>query len=204
MARPTHPPAEIRRLWRGDMPLFRDHLLRLDSLSRHERFGGGMSDDFLFRYVASGFGAGDLAFGAFVDHKLRGVAELRSSAPISFTRPPLERGVRAEAAFSVEAPYRRRGIGEMLFSRIARAASNHGVEAIDIVCSPDNVGMMALARKFKMRLAFEENQIAGQLAAEPATAGSLLAEAGRDAKDLSASLVDALRRAVERRASRGA
>ena len=92
----------------------------------------------------------------------------------------------------------------MLFSRIARAASNHGVEAIDIVCSPDNVGMMALARKFKMRLAFEENQIAGQLAAEPATAGSLLAEAGRDAKDLSASLVDALRRAVERRASRGA
>jgi GNAT superfamily N-acetyltransferase len=201
MARPTHPPAEIRRLWRADVPLFRDHLLRLDPRGRHERFGGGMSDDFLLRYVASAFGAGDLFFGAFVDRELRGVAELRSSAPISFTRPPLERYVRAEAAFSVEAPYRRKGIGEMLFARIERAASNHGVETIDIVCSPDNAVMMALARKFKMRLAFEEGEIAGQLAARPPDAGSLMREAARDAMDFSTALIGALRRAVAKRPS---
>ncbi len=41
---------EIRRLWPSDMEAYRDHLLRLDPRSRHERFGGGMSDDFLVHY----------------------------------------------------------------------------------------------------------------------------------------------------------
>jgi hypothetical protein len=92
----------------------------------------------------------------------------------------------------------------MLFARIEQAASNHGVETIDIVCSPDNVGMMALARKFKMRLAFAESEIAGQLAARPPTAGSLMREAAREAMDFAAALFAAQRRAVARRSSGGA
>jgi hypothetical protein len=84
MASSTHVTAEVRRLWPADMPLFRDHLLRLDSRSRHERFSGGMSDDFLIRYAQNCFGEGDLVFGAFIDGVMRGAAELRSALKSRF------------------------------------------------------------------------------------------------------------------------
>ena len=73
---------EIRRLWPSDMEAYRDHLLRLDAHSRHERFGGGMSDDFLVHYAERCFGQGDLLYGAFVDGHLCGAAELRSNEAI--------------------------------------------------------------------------------------------------------------------------
>ena len=76
----------------------------------------------------------------------------------------IRRHIHAEAAFSVEEGYRRRGIGEKLFKRILRAATNHGVETIEIVCLPENVGMQNLAKKFHTHFAFEENSLTGRLA----------------------------------------
>jgi GNAT superfamily N-acetyltransferase len=160
---------EIRRLWQADMPALRDHLLRLDPVGRHERFGGGMSDDFIARYAESCFGRGDLVFGAFVDSELRGAAELRSREAIWSEQAPFQRHIHAEAAFSVEREFRRRGIGEQLFGRLQRAASNHGVETIEIICMPENVGMMRLAEKFKTHFTFEENQFTGRLTARRPT-----------------------------------
>ena len=124
MASSTQLATDVRRLWPADMPLLRDHLLRLDSLSRHERFGGGMSDDFLIRYAQNCFGEGDLVFGAFIDGVMRGAAELRSNEAIWSEQAPFQRHIHAEAAFSVEEPYRRRGVGETLFRRVEQAASN--------------------------------------------------------------------------------
>jgi GNAT superfamily N-acetyltransferase len=187
---------EIRRLWPSDMEAFRDHLLRLDQRSRHERFGGGMSDDFLAHYAEHCFGEGDLLYGAFVDGRLIGAAELRSNQAIWSEQAPFGRHIHAEAAFSVEEGYRRRGVGEELFKRIERAASNHGVETIDIVCTPDNVGMQRLAEKFKTVFTFEENSLAGRLTARRPTAFSLMREASGDVLDFGASLVDAKLRAL--------
>lgn len=194
------PPAEIRRLWPADMHAFRDHLLRLDPQSRHERFGGGMSDDFLVHYAESCFGKGDLVFGAFIDGELRGAAELRSKEAIWTEQAPFQRHIHAEAAFSVEEAFRRRGIGEQLFRRIERAASNHGVETIEIVCLPDNVGMMRLAAKFKTEFTFKENQFAGKLLASRPTPLSLMREASHDIADFTTSLFDAQLRALGGRA----
>jgi GNAT superfamily N-acetyltransferase len=161
---------EIRRLWPSDKELFRDHLLRLDPRSRHERFGGGMSDDFLAHYAENCFGKGDLVYGAFVDGNMVGAAELRSNRAIWSEQAPFGRDIHAEAAFSVEEGYRRRGIGEKLFKRIRRAATNHGVETIEIVCLPDNVGMQSLAKKFKTQFTFKENALTGRLTARRAEA----------------------------------
>ena len=191
MANSTHSTVDVRRLWPADMPLFRDHLLRLDSRSRHERFGGGMSDDFLVRYAQDCFGEGDLVFGAFVDGVMRGAAELRSSEAIWSEQAPYQRHIHAEAAFSVEEAYRRRSLGETLFRRIEQAASNHGVETVEIICAADNVGMMRLAGKFKTQFSFEENQFTGRLNARLPTAFSLLREASRDVMDMTASVFDA-------------
>ena len=108
---------DIRRLWHADMPAFRDHLLRLDFRSRQQRFGGGMSNDFIADYAVSCFGQGDLVFGAFVDGRLRGAGELRSKEAIWSEQAPFHRHIHAEAAFSVEDDFRRRGIGEQSWGR---------------------------------------------------------------------------------------
>jgi GNAT superfamily N-acetyltransferase len=193
----TNPPTEIRRLWPADMMAFRDHLMRLDVRSRHERFGGGVSDEFVIAYAEGCFGQGDLVFGAFIDGTMRGAGELRSRDAIWSEQAPFRRHIHAEAAFSVEEGYRRSGVGAQLFRRIEIAASNHGVETIEIVLMPDNVGMMRLAAKFKTQFAFEENQVAGRLIARRPTPFSLLREASRDFADFTSSLFDAHLRAIQ-------
>ena len=182
---------EVRRLWPSDMEAYRDHLLRLDPRSRHERFGGGMSDDFLVHYAKHCFGQGDLLYGVFVDGELVGAAELRSSSAIWSEQAPFGRHIHAEAAFSVDQDYRRHGFGERLFRRIQRAATNHGVETIEIICLPDNVGMRALAQKFKTHFTFEESALTGRLRARRPTPFSLMREAAGDAVDFGVALFDA-------------
>ena len=191
MSETKSPNVEIRSLWPSDMEAFRDHLLRLDPLSRHERFGGGMSDDFLVHYAEQCFGQGDLVYGAFVDGHMCGAAELRSNHAIWSEQAPFGRHIHAEAAFSVEEGYRRRGVGEKLFQRIERAASNHGVETIEIICLPDNIGMRTLAQKFKTHFTFEENALTGRLRARRPTPFSLLREASGDVLDFGTALFDA-------------
>ena len=197
-------PVEIRRLWQPDKEAFRDHLLSLDPHSRHLRFGGGMADDFLVHYAENCFGKGDLIYGAFVDGKMVGAAELRSNQAIWSERPPFGRQIHAEAAFSVDAGYRRRGVGEKLFKRILRAATNHGVETIEIVCLPENVGMQNLAKKFDAHFTFEQNLLTGRLTARRPTAFSLIREASGDALDFGAALFDAHWRAVADAREKGA
>jgi GNAT superfamily N-acetyltransferase len=195
---------EIRRLWPSDKEAFRHHLVSLDPRSRHLRFGGGMSDEFLVRYAENCFGKGDLLYGAFVDGKMAGAAELRSNQAIWSEQSPFGRHIHAEAAFSVDASCRRRGIGEKLFKRILRAAANHGVETIEIVCLPENVGMQNLARKFKAQFTFEQNSLTGRLTVRPPTAFSLIQEASGDALDFGAALFDAHWRAIAESRQKGA
>src|SRR6187399_1458819 len=67
----------IRKLWVGEAHKYRDHLLRLDSESRNNRFGGGVSDDFIADYVHLTLSLDSVVHGFFVDGHLRGAAELR-------------------------------------------------------------------------------------------------------------------------------
>ncbi len=191
------PSADIRRLWRSDLPAFRDHLLRLDETSRHMRFGGGVSDAFIRQYAEHCFGEGDLVFGAFLDGGLHGAAELRSNEAIWAEQAPFDRHIHAEAAFSVEDAYRKRGLGEQLFRRIAEAASNHGVEVIEIVCLPENAAMRRLAQKFKTEFVFDNNQLMGTLTARRPTAFSMLREAAQDVADFGGAMLDAQLRAFK-------
>ena len=67
----------IRKLWIGETDAYRDHLLRLDRDSRHRRFSGAVSDDFIARHAATANDLGVVVHGFFVDGVLRGAAELR-------------------------------------------------------------------------------------------------------------------------------
>ena len=155
-----------------------------------------MSDEFLLHYAEHCFGQGDLLYGAFIEGDLVGAGELRSSEAIWSEQAPFGRHIQAEAAFSVEQAYRRRGIGEKLFQRILRAASNHGVETIEIICLPDNIRMRSLAQKFKTHFTFEDCALTGRLIAVRPTPFSLMREMTADAVDFGVAMLGAQRRAM--------
>lgn len=140
------PAAHIRGLGRGDRPLLRDHLLRLDPESRYERFAMAAGDDFLEDYAERCLGADDLAFGYCVDGALRGVGELRGLGG---------GGAGAEAAVSVEREWRGCGVGAALFDRIVEAARETGETRLRLVCLPYNRAMQKIVHECSPLVRFE-------------------------------------------------
>ena len=196
MASSTDPAVEIRRLWPADMPLFRDHMLRLDARSRHERFGGGMSDDFIVHYAESCFGQGDLVFGAFVDGRCAGRANCaparrsgpnrrRSSAISTPRRLSASKNPIAGAASASNCSSASRAPRAITASR---RSTSSACRTISACC--------ASPRKFKTHFSFEENQFTGRLTARRPTPFSLMREASRDFVDFTSSLFDAQLRAI--------
>jgi GNAT superfamily N-acetyltransferase len=118
----------IRKLWLGEHTKYRDHLLRLDTASRHSRFGGGVSDDFIRNFVDLSLSLDAVVHGFFVDGMMRGAAELRQLS----ARLPGQ----AEAAISVEKPWQSHGVGSALLRRTLLAARNRGYRNCTWLASP--------------------------------------------------------------------
>src|SRR5258706_16352212 len=116
----------IRKLWLGEPDRYRDHLLPLDADSRHSRFGGGVSDEFIRNYVSTTFGLSAVVHGFFVDGVLRGAAELRPLGP-AFVRE-------AEAALSIESDWQSHGVGSGMRARPRPRAPQRGRKTPHIAC----------------------------------------------------------------------
>ena len=172
----------LRRLYASDISAFKAHFVRLDPASRHDRFACAVSDAYIERYAGKLFGPGDVVYGFFVDDVLRGAGELRQ-----IEAPRLFREGSAEAAFSVEKPWRRGGVGTALMARIVRAAQNRRDRTLTMLCLAHNQPMQRLARKFSADLSFEAGQITGRMVGRPVTAASLWREAMDDAAGVAAS-----------------
>jgi GNAT superfamily N-acetyltransferase len=152
---------------REELPLLRDHLLRLDHASRHDRFDGFMDDGFIERYAAKCASDGTIVIGYFENDTLRGAAELHPPAMSSNFQP--------EVAFSVEASVRHQGVGSCLFERLIQEAHARGYTKLRITTGADNEAMQALARKFGAHLSFRDGESTGSIdlghkAPEPAPA----------------------------------
>lgn len=171
-------PGYVRTLiQQEELPLLRDHLLRLDAASRHDRFNGFLDDSFIERYAARCAEDGTVIVAYIVDGMVRGAAELH----------PPEGEALPEVAFSVEASARRQGVGTVLFRRLIAEARWKGYKCLRITTGADNHAMRALARKFGAHLAFRHGESTGtidlaktpeaelaDLAASPFTAGRAL------------------------------
>src|SRR5436305_10865304 len=88
-----------------ELPLLRDHLLRLDRQSRHDRFHGFMDDSFIERYAEKCTNDGTLVIAYFEGGVVRGAAELHPPDQSPDSQP--------EIAFSVESGLRRHGVGSI-------------------------------------------------------------------------------------------
>ncbi len=175
----------VRRLYKPDLPLFRDHLVRLDARTRYDRFGLQVSDAYLADYAELCFGQGAITYGYFEDGVIRGAAELRT-----YASKAVPNHKDAEAAFSVELPWRRRGIGTELMGHVVLAARNRRIVTLTIFCLRHNQAMLKLARKFEADLVFELNDVTGKLVARPPSALSLWREFVDNTLDLGAAVVD--------------
>lgn len=170
--------AHIRRLWRADGRALREHLLRLDLETRRDRFASALSDGAVADYARRAVVAPGLVLGAFVDGQLRGVAELR---PLGEGPGPRA----AEGAFSVEKPYRLRGLGTALFDRVSLAARNRGIRRLMVRCLPHNRAMQALAKKFGGELKLDRGETEGFITLDLPTPFSLWRETFDETVDLS-------------------
>lgn len=167
-----HP--DIRKLWPHERRAYLAHLLRLDPESRRLRFGAPITDHSVRSYAEATFGVEGPTFGLVLDGKVRAAGELRGS----FEWPRIA----AEAAFSVEPPWRRQGVGAALFAVILEAARNRGFREIVLTCLPENAAMRALVRRHGGRIACETCETSGRVRLETATPSSLLGEIAGDAR----------------------
>ncbi|MFK4687052.1 hypothetical protein ABIF39_008865 [Bradyrhizobium diazoefficiens] len=66
-----------------ELPLLRDHLLRLDRTSRHDRFHGFIDDSFIRRYAERCANDGTVIIAYFEDGVVRGAARIASPGAVS-------------------------------------------------------------------------------------------------------------------------
>jgi GNAT superfamily N-acetyltransferase len=146
----------VRTLRRQEeWPLLRDHLLRLDPVSRHDRFNSFIGDGFIERYAAKCADDGTVIIAYLRDGMVRGAAELHPPDGSAESLP--------EIAFSVEACARRRGVGSALFKRLIAEARSKGYRSLRITTSAQNEAMRALASKFGAHLTFRRGESTGTI-----------------------------------------
>lgn len=160
ITRSTPAKGYVRALFQQEeLPLLRDHLLRLDSDSRHDRFNGFMDDSFIERYAAKCADDGTVIIAYIEDGVVRGAAELHPPDQSADALP--------EIAFSVEASVRRQGVGSILFKRLISEARWKGYHSLRVTTGAQNQAMRALANKFGAHLVFRHGESSGTIDLKP-------------------------------------
>jgi GNAT superfamily N-acetyltransferase len=172
----------IRKLWIGEAAKYREHVLRLDPESRHNRFGVGVSAEFVRNYVDLCISLDGIVHGFFVERVMRGAAELR---PLGMRFPR-----QAEAAISVEKPWQSHGVGSALLRRTLLAARNRGFRLLHMACLANNHRMQQLARKFDAELSFYFGNVVGEVESSRPTPLSLIREFMADGHGFATTMLD--------------
>lgn len=150
----TRPRGTVRTLsQQEELPLLRDHLLRLDRTSRHDRFHGFMDDSFIARYAEKCANDGTVVIAYIEEGVVRGAAELHPPGPSVDDIP--------EVAFSVESKVRRQGVGTVLFRKLISVARAKGYTSLRVTTGAGNDAMRALANKFGAHLTFSHGESSG-------------------------------------------
>lgn len=148
--RPEGSGVRLRYLGPNDADAFRAHIHELHYEDFRDRFNGLVSDEWLDSYIARSLDKA-VVIGAYDGDRLVAVADMHTGGSAA----PGE----AEAAFSVAADWRRKGLGTLLIGGLLKAAAQRKIAAIIVETGSQNLAMKALARKFgaKMKLAGEQS-----------------------------------------------
>jgi len=135
--------------------LYCRHLRRLRRECRRSRFGNEVSDRFLQDYIGRVDLTNTAILGYLDGEEIRAVAELRSMGNAWCDE--------AEAAFSVEAQWRSRGIGSALMMDALAISSELGVERVHMICERHNRAMLRIAEKVCADIRFEHGDCLAQI-----------------------------------------
>lgn len=156
----------IRLLRPGELPLYLNHLLRLDEEARELRFDHAMDDAAIQAHCLKLSTGGTQILGAFVDDALRGAAELNPTADPHLTA--------TELMLSVEPAFQCQGIGTNL---MAEALQTIYPKPALMFCRERNLGIIALAETFGAKIWRAEDCLALAIVTDDA-GGSLQGTAG--------------------------
>lgn len=135
-----------------DSDAFTAHLVRLDAVSRRDRFSSVVKDDFLRRYASRCFTEGVKVVGLADQGNILAAGELH-----------LTGADEGEAAFSVERGMRGKGIGGMLFDRVIETARAMRLKRIVVTTHSNNFAMQRLAFSRGVQLRFTHGEGNGWL-----------------------------------------
>jgi RimJ/RimL family protein N-acetyltransferase len=149
------PAVTPRRLTREDRQLVLEHLLRLCAEDRRMRFCRAFTDDNVAHYVAGIDFESSVCFGV-LDFSQSLIALAQSFA--------YDHGATRliEAAFSTDAPFRRRGLGANLFRQVTDFAIAHGADCVIAQCLAGNYPMRALLHAVGAVCAIEDGEVTAQ------------------------------------------
>ena len=170
----------FRKLLPNEMVLYRAHLLRLESVDRHLRFGGSVSDAVIEQHCLRLDWHDTVVIGYFVEDELRGAAELRTAGDLFPSR--------GELAFSVERAYQGKGIGSALMSRVLTIARNRGIRQVNLICLLENRAMQNLAAKFSGARVVDSGEVGVSIRLDRADQLSLMSEALEESAALVAKM----------------
>jgi acetate---CoA ligase (ADP-forming) len=126
---------KVRPVSAGDKAALREFVQRVSTKSLNLRFFGGVDRDRAAASLADCSSSGDLAFVA----QLAGQPSIAAHAASYRTGPN-----RAEVAFVVADRWQGRGLGSIMFSRLAAAAHEQGVATLMAEVLPENRGMLTV------------------------------------------------------------
>jgi acetate---CoA ligase (ADP-forming) len=125
----------VRSVSAGDQPALREFLRGVSTKSLNLRFCGGIDRDRAAASLADCPRPGDLALVA----QLAGRPSIAAHAASYRTGPS-----RAEVAFLVADRWQGRGLGSIMFSRLAAAAREQGIATLIAQVLPENRGMLTV------------------------------------------------------------
>lgn len=156
------------------------HFLALDKNDRLLRFGSMLPDELVTRYVEQLDFSRDRVFGVYSGRlRLIGVGHLafapREASPVLHNATLKERI--AEFGVSVLPEARGLGVGSKLFERAAIHCRNEDVDTLYMHCLATNQTMIHIAAKAGMKIHRDYGEADAYLRLEPASPGTMLAEA---------------------------
>jgi GNAT superfamily N-acetyltransferase len=140
----------------GEMPLYLEHLLRLDKETREQRFDYALGEEALRLHCNQLARQGSRVLGAFVDGKMRGASEISKILHL--------RKSARELAFSVESPFQNLGIGTELMRKSLRLI--RPATAV-LYCQATNIAMMSLGEKFGARIIMKRDGVVCKISQRP-------------------------------------
>jgi GNAT superfamily N-acetyltransferase len=160
---PERPRFAIRLLVPSDEPEMASLFKRLEPQARLDRFGHEIADTALEAYVRQSLATSPAVFGALIDDKLSGVAEItRFSAEHS-----------AVLAFVVDAERRRQGIGCRLVLATLAWTAERGLSSVQLQCARTNWAVRQIAQKANARVSLTAGQFLAQFEANSRAAFSI-------------------------------